>query len=44
MANTRRQSAAMIDNGADQDDLANGFVENWYAKCSSVLFLSLPGP
>ncbi len=41
MANTRRQGVVMIDNGADKDPLANGFVGYWFAKISSFSVLSL---
>jgi hypothetical protein len=39
MASTRHQSAAVIDNSADKDALANGFVGHWYALFSSFIFV-----
>jgi hypothetical protein len=42
MASTRRHGAAVIDNGADKDPLANGFVGYWYALFSSFSLCVCP--
>jgi hypothetical protein len=40
MASTTRHSAAVIDNDADKNPLANGFVGYRYAEFSSFFFVS----